>query len=377
MDLSRRGSLSATGLSVDVEEIAVAGKRNAIHKNWRRSNQERRNCLCVTFRFLRECYLKGQRDAIRHPVRVPATSRMSEKKMETEKVKRFAFIGIAVSTVSTLTAIIAVPMLCLYLQSVQSSLQDEVNFCRVRATSLQGELTKLNLEPAALAELEPADHLDDQERMDSQDMMVTTERQETQELMPTVRTHLQMRLSSALTVQLPHLDHQEALDLKDQTEILDSQAATVKPEDLDSAVAQVAKELMDSQEPADHVDLQDQPVLPALCHLQLEPQELQDNLDHRDLQEPMVIPAVMDVQETQDLKDRTDQTELQESQDATDNLVLQEKTAATEAATTAHLLALLQAIKPISSSYSPTALSFRTFLLLIYIANSEDVGIVH
>lgn len=41
-------------------------------------------------------------------------------------VKRYAFFGITSATVATLTAIVAVPMLCLYLQGVQSSLQDEV-----------------------------------------------------------------------------------------------------------------------------------------------------------------------------------------------------------------------------------------------------------
>ena len=41
-------------------------------------------------------------------------------------VKRYAFFGITTATVATLTAIVAVPMLCLFLQGIQSSLQDEV-----------------------------------------------------------------------------------------------------------------------------------------------------------------------------------------------------------------------------------------------------------
>ncbi|CAJ0584139.1 unnamed protein product, partial [Mesorhabditis spiculigera] len=60
-----------------------------------------------------------------------------------EQVKKFAFFGVAVSTVATLTAIVAVPMLCMYMQNVQSALQDEINFCRTRSGSLREEFTRL------------------------------------------------------------------------------------------------------------------------------------------------------------------------------------------------------------------------------------------
>lgn len=65
------------------------------------------------------------------------------KLAQAEQVKKFAFFGVAVSTVATLTAIIAVPMLCMYMQNVQSGLQDEINFCRTRAVSLRGEYVKV------------------------------------------------------------------------------------------------------------------------------------------------------------------------------------------------------------------------------------------
>ncbi|GMT15729.1 hypothetical protein PFISCL1PPCAC_7026, partial [Pristionchus fissidentatus] len=67
---------------------------------------------------------------------------MSKTDCEVESVKKFAFFGVAVSTVATLTAIVAVPMLCMYMQNVQSGLQDELAYCRTRATSLKGEFTK-------------------------------------------------------------------------------------------------------------------------------------------------------------------------------------------------------------------------------------------
>lgn len=64
------------------------------------------------------------------------------KLIETEEVKRFAFFGVTISTVATLTAIVAVPMLCLYMQHIQSGLQEELNFCRSRGDSVKAEYTK-------------------------------------------------------------------------------------------------------------------------------------------------------------------------------------------------------------------------------------------
>uniref|UniRef100_A0A1I7XUB7 Leishmanolysin-like peptidase n=1 Tax=Heterorhabditis bacteriophora TaxID=37862 RepID=A0A1I7XUB7_HETBA len=61
------------------------------------------------------------------------------KLVEAESLKRLAFFGIAISTVATLTAIVAVPMLYNYMQHVQSSLQNEVDFCRHRTDGLWDE----------------------------------------------------------------------------------------------------------------------------------------------------------------------------------------------------------------------------------------------
>ncbi|VDL68659.1 unnamed protein product, partial [Nippostrongylus brasiliensis] len=61
------------------------------------------------------------------------------KLAEAEGLKRLAFFGIAISTVATLTAIVAVPMLYNYMQHVQSALQNEVEFCRHRTDGLWDE----------------------------------------------------------------------------------------------------------------------------------------------------------------------------------------------------------------------------------------------
>ncbi|KAK6052457.1 nematode cuticle collagen domain protein [Cooperia oncophora] len=61
-----------------------------------------------------------------------------EKKLwlEAESLRRIAFFGICISTVATLTAIVAIPSLYNYMQHVQSSLQTEVEFCKHRTNGL-------------------------------------------------------------------------------------------------------------------------------------------------------------------------------------------------------------------------------------------------
>lgn len=45
-------------------------------------------------------------------------------------LKKFAFFGVAVSTVATLIAIIAIPLFCVHMQSVTSGLSEELLFCK-------------------------------------------------------------------------------------------------------------------------------------------------------------------------------------------------------------------------------------------------------
>ncbi|CAJ0956814.1 unnamed protein product, partial [Mesorhabditis belari] len=56
--------------------------------------------------------------------------------IEAENLRRIAFFGVAISTVATLTCIVAIPGLYNYMQHVQSSLQIEVDFCKHRVDGL-------------------------------------------------------------------------------------------------------------------------------------------------------------------------------------------------------------------------------------------------
>jgi hypothetical protein len=62
---------------------------------------------------------------------------------EAENLKRLAFFGVLISTVATLTAAMAIPMLYSYSISVGSALQEELNFCAHRTQTLMGEFDKV------------------------------------------------------------------------------------------------------------------------------------------------------------------------------------------------------------------------------------------
>uniref|UniRef100_A0A914RHV4 Nematode cuticle collagen N-terminal domain-containing protein n=1 Tax=Parascaris equorum TaxID=6256 RepID=A0A914RHV4_PAREQ len=69
-------------------------------------------------------------------VLVRRVCRMEEKgvrELECKNVRRFAFVGVAVSTIATLTCIISAPTVYNYMQHMQSLMQNEVDFCKSRS----------------------------------------------------------------------------------------------------------------------------------------------------------------------------------------------------------------------------------------------------
>ncbi|PAV81091.1 hypothetical protein WR25_24869 [Diploscapter pachys] len=142
-----------------------------------------------------------------------------EEKMkftEADGLKRLAFFGIAVSTVATLTAIIAVPMLYNYTQYVQSSLQDDVEFCKHRADGLWDEFHRVEVtikaqavqmwgEVAVVAELAMQDHLDRRVQTEILAAMVKQAIREVQEPMRRRMPHLLKENRASI---VPPVDHQ-------------------------------------------------------------------------------------------------------------------------------------------------------------------------
>uniref|UniRef100_A0A914S4W3 Nematode cuticle collagen N-terminal domain-containing protein n=1 Tax=Parascaris equorum TaxID=6256 RepID=A0A914S4W3_PAREQ len=63
---------------------------------------------------------------------------------EADSMKKIAFFGIAVSTVATITAVIAIPTLYSYMHHIRASLEVEVDFCQVRTGGLFDEFEKVS-----------------------------------------------------------------------------------------------------------------------------------------------------------------------------------------------------------------------------------------
>lgn len=75
--------------------------------------------------------------------------RTKELLAEANTTKRFAFVGVSVSVVSTIVAGLLIPMLYSYMQHVQIQLEDELSFCNSQTRILESEfnnrLAALNL----------------------------------------------------------------------------------------------------------------------------------------------------------------------------------------------------------------------------------------
>lgn len=65
------------------------------------------------------------------------------------ELKRFAFFGIAVSTLAITTAIIGIPLLCLYMQNTHSNVQDQLTYCQTRTQGIRSEFTKVSRLPCS------------------------------------------------------------------------------------------------------------------------------------------------------------------------------------------------------------------------------------
>lgn len=59
------------------------------------------------------------------------TPELEKKYKEAEHFRKLAFLGVAFSTVAIAVSIISVPTIYNYMQTVQSVLENEMEFCRV------------------------------------------------------------------------------------------------------------------------------------------------------------------------------------------------------------------------------------------------------
>ncbi|CAD6185547.1 unnamed protein product [Caenorhabditis auriculariae] len=280
---------------------------------------------------------------------------------ETENFRRLAFRGIVVSTIATLTAIVAVPMLYNYMQHVQSSLQSEVDFCRHRTDSLWNEyhnfegvtgvegrikrstyqrgagvtgharraVARRQTEGSCCSCGETMDSLDLQEHL-AQTLEMTA---------------LAMLQNSALTAHqalLDQPDDQELKVLQEPQELQDLEAALLDQDHQDQLDQPELQETTDSQELQELQELQDKSSMFLALQDQPDHQDQPDQLEPQDSQEHQETPP----QELQDQPETPVRQEPQEAPELQESLDKMESPVALEAATTAHHHALPLDIKP-------------------------------
>ncbi|MCP9261272.1 Cuticle collagen 40 [Dirofilaria immitis] len=61
------------------------------------------------------------------------------KQEQAERYKKIAFLGITISTIATICSVIVIPLLYHYIQTIQTSLIDEIEFCRQRSRNMWKE----------------------------------------------------------------------------------------------------------------------------------------------------------------------------------------------------------------------------------------------
>ena len=70
------------------------------------------------------------------------TDDMKAKLREADSLRTVAFFGVALSTIATLTCVIAVPLVYNYAQQMTSVMQADVDFCKSRQLTLWKEVSR-------------------------------------------------------------------------------------------------------------------------------------------------------------------------------------------------------------------------------------------
>lgn len=72
---------------------------------------------------------------------------------DVERLRRIAFVGVAISAVTTICAALLIPILHGHVQYVQSLMQSEVEYCKTRSSNILREITRTEVTCSKLSEV--------------------------------------------------------------------------------------------------------------------------------------------------------------------------------------------------------------------------------
>lgn len=68
---------------------------------------------------------------------------------ELKDVRRIAFLGVTIASIATLVCVVSVPIVYSYAQQIQTVMQNEVDFCKSRSSSIWKEVTRTQVKIAS------------------------------------------------------------------------------------------------------------------------------------------------------------------------------------------------------------------------------------
>ena len=66
---------------------------------------------------------------------------LEDRRRYADHLRKITFIGITLSTVATIASVIIVPLIYGYIQRIQSSLNTELELCRIESTRMWNEFS--------------------------------------------------------------------------------------------------------------------------------------------------------------------------------------------------------------------------------------------
>lgn len=71
--------------------------------------------------------------------------KMEQGRLEAEGLRKFVLFGVALTTLSAMSSVVVVPLVYNHIQRLQTTMQNELDFCRARSVNIWHEVTKAHV----------------------------------------------------------------------------------------------------------------------------------------------------------------------------------------------------------------------------------------